>query len=136
VQRDLFGNPIQLRQMSLSSKNGFNDYFLFNDLRNGHTTIHSWDIIDTTERQKEICLLLLKNRRKSQFGPLDGNPLSLKQFQSLDTSISQEELNDLVDLSILKKIDYRFKILDFDEDKLTENELELLNLTSNNFFGN
>ena len=43
--------------MSLSSKNGFNDYFLFNDLRNGHTTIHSWDIIDTTDRQKNICLL-------------------------------------------------------------------------------
>ena len=133
VQRDLFGNPIQQRKMSLSSKNGFNDYFLFNDLRNGHTTIHSWDIVDTTERQKEICLLLLKNRRKSQFGRLDGNPLSLKQFQSLDTSISQEELNGLVGLSILKKIDYRFEILDFDDDKLSENELALLNLTSNNF---
>lgn len=133
LQTDLFGNPIQQRQMSLSSKNGFNDYFLFNDLRNGHTTIHSWDITDTTERQKEICLLLLKNRRKSQFGPLDGNPLSLKQFQYLDTSISQDELNDLVDLSILKKINYRFEILDFDGDKLTENELELLNLTSNTF---
>lgn len=133
LQRDLFGNPIQQRQMSLSSKNGFNDYFLFNDLRNGHTTIHSWDIIDSTERQKEICLLFLKNRRKSQFGPLDGNPLSLKQFQSLDSSISSKELNELVGLSILKKIDYRFEILDFEEDKLTENELELLNLTSNNF---
>ncbi|MEC4807286.1 MAG: DNA (cytosine-5-)-methyltransferase, partial [Jaaginema sp. PMC 1080.18] len=96
IQRDLFGNPIRQRRMSLSSKNGLNDYFLFNDLRNGHTTIHSWDIIDTTERQKYICLLLLKNRRKSHFGPLDGNPLSLKQFQSLDSSISQEELDELV----------------------------------------
>lgn len=37
---------------------GFNDYFLFNDLRNGHTTIHSWDIQDTTEREKDICYLL------------------------------------------------------------------------------
>lgn len=133
VQRDLFGNPIQQRQMSLSSKNGFNDYFLFNDLRNGHTTIHSWDIIDSTERQKEICLLLLKNRRKSQFGPLDGNPLSLKQFQSLDSSISRKELNELVDLSILKKIDYRFEILDFEENKLSDNEIELLNLYTNNY---
>ena len=132
-QRDLFGNPILQRQMSLSSKNGFNDYFLFNDLRNGHTTIHSWDIIDSTERQKEICLLLLKNRRKSKFGPLDGNPLSLKQFQSLDSSISQEDLDELVDLSILKKINYRFEILDFDENQLSENEIELLNLTSSNF---
>lgn len=134
VQKDLFGNLIQKRQISLSSKNGFNDYFLFNDLRNGHTTIHSWDIINSTERQKEICLLLLKNRRKREFGPLDGNPLSLEQFQSLDLSISLEELNELVDLSILKKIDYRFKILNFEEDKLSENEIELLNLSQNNFF--
>ena len=36
---------------------GFNDYFLFNDLRNGNTTIHSWDIEDTTEREKYICEL-------------------------------------------------------------------------------
>ena len=32
IQKDLFGYPLlQTRQMSLSSKNGFNDYFLFND---------------------------------------------------------------------------------------------------------
>jgi len=133
IQKDLFGNPVQAKKMSLSSKNGFNDYFLFNDLRNGHSTIHSWDISDTTERQKEICLLLLRNRRKSQFGLLDGNPLSLKQFQLLDLSISKKELSDLVDLEILKKIDYRFEILDFQEPDLTESELELLNLSTNNY---
>jgi len=133
IQKDLFGNPIQQRQMSLSSKNGFNDYFLFNDLRNGHTTIHSWDIADTTERQKKICLFLLKNRRKSHFGPLDGNPLSLKHFQMLDSSITQKELNRLVELAILKKVDYRFRIFDFEESQLTENEFELLNLSSNNY---
>ena len=132
-QKDLFGNPISSRQMSLSSKNGFNDYFLFNDLRNGHTTIHSWDIIDTTDRQKEICLFLLKNRRKSQFGPLDGNPLSLKHFQLLDSTISKKEINSLVKLKILKKVDYKFEILDFKESNLSESELELLNLTTNNY---
>lgn len=114
VSKDLFGNPVQSRQMSLSSKNGFNDYFLFNDLRNGHTTVHSWDITKTTERQKEICLLLLKNRRKSQFGPLDGNPLSLKQFQTIDASITDEDLTGLVDLNILKEIDYRYEILNLE----------------------
>ena len=119
--------------MSLSSKNGFNDYFLFNDLRNGHSTIHSWDISDTTERQKEICLLLLKNRRKSQFGPLDGNPLSLKQFQLLDTSITKNDLSDLVGIDILKKINYKFEILDFQESDLSKKELELLNLSTNNY---
>jgi DNA (cytosine-5)-methyltransferase 1 len=133
IQKDLFGNPIKSKQMSLSSKNGFNDYFLFNDLRNGHSTIHSWDISDTTERQKEICLLLLKNRRKSQFGPLDGNPLSLKQFQLLDTSITKNDLSDLVGIDILKKINYKFEILDFQESDLSKKELELLNLSTNNY---
>jgi len=133
IQKDLFGSPFQLKTMSLSSKNGFNDYFLFNDLRNGHTTIHSWDIIDTTERQKEICLLLLRNRRKSQYGPLDGNPLSFKNFQSLDSSITRAELYDLIELQILKKVDYCFEILGFENDELTENELELLNYSNHNF---
>ena len=131
TQKDLFGNPIVNRQMSLSSKNGFNDYFLFNDLRNGHTTIHSWDILDTTERQKEICLLLLKNRRKSQFGKLDGNPLSLKHFKSLDSSITKNELSKLVDLDILKEQEYQFKINDFKDSELTKNELELLSKETN-----
>jgi len=133
IQKDLFGHVMQSRQMSLSSKNGFNDYFLFNDLRNGHTTIHSWDIEDTSERQKEICLLLLKNRRKSQFGPLDGNPLSLKQFKSLDSSISQKEIDSLIELGILKRVDYKYEILNFNDSDLTDEELELLKLTSDNF---
>ena len=131
IQKDLFGNPIMAKQMSLSSKNGFNDYFLFNDLRNGHTTIHSWDILETTERQKEICLLLLKNRRKSQFGKLDGNPLSLKHFKTLDSSITKKELSELVELDILKEEEYQFKIKDFDESELTENELEIISKQSN-----
>ena len=131
TQKDLFGNPILDRQMSLSSKNGYNDYFLFNDLRNGHTTIHSWDIIETSERQKEICLLLLKNRRKSQFGKLDGNPLSLKHFKNLDSSISKKELSKLVALDILKEEEYQFKINDIKDSELTENELELLSTALN-----
>jgi len=133
IQKDLFGNPIQFKKMSLSSKNGFNDYFLFNDLRNGDSTIHSWDLFDTTEKQKGICLLLLKNRRKSQFGPLDGNPLSLNQFQQLDSTINKKDLYDLVKLEILKKVDYQFEIFDSNESDLTENELKLLNLSSNNY---
>lgn len=132
AQKDLFGNPIKSRQMSLSSKNGFNDYFLFNDLRNGHTTIHSWDITETTERQKDICLLLLKNRRKSHFGPLDGNPLSLQQFQSLDSSITNLELNELVGLNILKKVSYQYELLQFKENELDENERQVINFVKNN----
>lgn len=128
LPRDLFGNVIAQKSMSLSTSNGLNDYFLFNDLRNGHSTIHSWDIKETTERQKEICYLLLKNRRKSAYGALDGNPMSLKHFQGLDSSISKNELEELVELEILKKVDYAFKInpdklenIEGDEQILLEN---------------
>ena len=105
-----------------SNNNGFNDYFLFNDLRNGQTTIHSWDIIDTTERQKEICLLLLRNRRKKEFGPLDGNPLSLEQLQLLDESIAEGELEELVSIGILKQEKYAFFVVKESDDTLTEFE--------------
>ncbi len=131
VQRDLFGNIVEPKSMSLSSTNGFNDYFLFNDLRNGHTTIHSWDIIDTTKRQKDICLLLLRNRRKNYYGKLDGNPLSLEHFQCLDSSIKQEEIDKLVQLEILKSEEYRFAIKQYNSNDLTKDEELLLSFANN-----
>lgn len=101
---------------SLSCNNkGFNDYFLFNDLRNGPTTIHSWDIIDTTDREKHICYLLLRNRRKSDYGALDGNPLSLQHFQALDATINREELETLVWKHILKPVEYLYEIVHANE---------------------
>ncbi|HHS92796.1 MAG TPA: DNA (cytosine-5-)-methyltransferase [Campylobacterales bacterium] len=115
------------RSMSLSSKNGYNDYFLFNDLRNGKTTIHSWDIIETTERQKEICYLLLKNRRKSAYGKLDGNPLSLEHFCSLDKTTNKHELDELVELGIFKKVAYVYRISSLKNRELSENEHLILN---------
>lgn len=132
AQTDLFGftHPTT-QQMSLSSKNGFNDYFLFNDLRNGETTIHSWDIQDTTAREKEICLLILRNRRKKQFGLLDGNPLSLNQLKTLDPSITIYELDALVDKKILKEVPYSFEVLDTENveyEALSENEVTLIEL--------
>lgn len=130
VQIDLFGNIVESKTMSLSNTNGFNDYFLFNDLRNGNTTIHSWDIIDTNQRQKDICLLLLKNRRKSAYGELDGNPLSLEHFQNLDPSINQDEINKLIQLKILKSEDYSFIIKDYNSDNLTKEEEILLSFVN------
>lgn len=97
------------------NEKGFNDYFLFNDLRNGSTTIHSWDIYDTTEREKHICYLLLSNRRKKDYGELDGNPLSLNHFQALDATITHDELENLVGKHILKPVDYLFEVLRGDE---------------------
>lgn len=128
LQKNLFGEVIPIKSMSLSSKNGFNDYFLFNDLRNGDTTVHSWDIIDTTERQKDICYLLLRNRRKSRYGKLDGNPLSLAHFKSLDPTISQKELDELIKLGILAVEEYRFSVGDAEENELSEDEKVLIRL--------
>jgi DNA (cytosine-5)-methyltransferase 1 len=133
MPRDLFGETIAQKSMSLSTSNGLNDYFLFNDLRNGHSTIHSWDILETTERQKEICYLLLKNRRKSAYGDLDGNPLSLKHFQDLDKTITQSELDDLVEKTIFKKEYYSFKINKLQIKNLSEEENFLLSLCNDEF---
>ena len=127
MPKDLFGEIITPKSMSLSTSNGLNDYFLFNDLRNGHSTIHSWDIIETTERQKKICYLLLKNRRKNAYGHLDGNPLSLKHFQDLDHSINENELDELVELGILKKDNYSFIINRNKITDLTEEESIIIN---------
>lgn len=110
---------------------GFNDYFLFNDLRNGSTTIHSWDILTTTQRQKEICYLLLKNRRKRIYGALDGNPLSLKHFQELDPTISYEELEDLVRIGILKHCPFLYKIIKDKTAYLSDKEVYLLSQNQN-----
>ncbi len=106
---DLFGDALQSKRR-YRKIDGMNDFFLFNDIRNGPTTIHSWDLIPTTERQQYICYLLLRNRRKRIYGKLDGNPLSLAHFQRLDNTIQQNELEKLVDLGILKKIDYSYAV--------------------------
>ena len=113
------------------NEKGFNDYFLFNDLRNGPTTIHSWDIIDTTDREKHICYLLLRNRRKSDYGDLDGNPLSLQHFQELDATITREELDTLVWKHILKPVEYLYEI-EHADDSDDPNEQFLISLGEKN----
>jgi len=114
-----------------SNNNGYNDYFLLNDLRNGNTTIHSWDILETTERQKYICLLLLRNRRKKDYGLLDGNPLSASHFQSLDETVEVYELDELVSIGIFKKGKYAFDVLKDADDSLTLPEKMVLSKNKN-----
>lgn len=59
------------------------NFFIFSDVRNGDYTIHSWDLNDTTEFEKKICMAIMKNRRKSKYGDKDGNPMSLNDIQEL-----------------------------------------------------
>lgn len=125
VMTDLLGNPVmdKRRHRKLS---GMNDFFLFNDIRNGPTTIHSWDLFPTTKRQKQICLLMLRNRRKRLYGKLDGNPLSLTHLQGLDSSICQQELETLVAMGILKTVDYAYAVKPHGHLALTHGEQLLL----------
>ena len=54
--------------------------------------------------------MLLRNRRKRDYGKLDGNPLSLDHFKSLDSSIEKKELETLVKKRILKHVDYLYRV--------------------------
>jgi DNA (cytosine-5)-methyltransferase 1 len=82
-----------------------NDFFTFADIRDGHTTIHSWDLIETTPREKLICQTILKNRRKKIYGLKDGNPLKLTSLKSLIPDLKIEEIDNLVDKEILHLIE-------------------------------
>jgi DNA (cytosine-5)-methyltransferase 1 len=82
-----------------------NDFFTFADIRDGHTTIHSWDLIKTTAREKLICRTILKNRRKKIYGIKDGNPLKFNSLHSLIPELQIEEIDMLVNKEILHFIE-------------------------------
>lgn len=85
--------------------NELNDFFTFADIRDGHTTVHSWDLIDTSGREKLICKTILKNRRKKIYGPKDGNPLSFQILNKLIPNLNQEELDSLTQKEILRLVE-------------------------------
>jgi len=92
----LFGEKIPFSRNRFQKSDEFNDFFIFCDTRDGHTTIHSWDLISTTSFEKKICMTILKNRRRKLFGEWDGNPLSLKILQSLIKDLKDSDLKKLV----------------------------------------
>ncbi len=98
----LFGDKVPMGRNRFQKTDQFNDFFVFCDTRNGHTTIHSWDIIDTTIREKQICLVILKNRRKKVYGSQDGNPLSLNDLKKLVPDLQKNELRNLITKKILR----------------------------------
>ncbi|ACK67418.1 DNA-cytosine methyltransferase [Rippkaea orientalis PCC 8801] len=98
----LFKGFIPPSRTRFQKNDELNDFFVFSDLRNGHTTIHSWDIIDTTERQKLICLTHLKQRRCKIGGKKDGHPLAYQEFLPLIPDLKIEELNELVEKQIFR----------------------------------
>jgi DNA (cytosine-5)-methyltransferase 1 len=103
----LFQGVIPPSRTRFQKDDELNDFFIFSDLRNGHTTIHSWDIIKTSDREKMICLTLLKHRRSKKYGDKDGNPLSFENFREILPDIEIDELNMLVDKGIFRWTDNR-----------------------------
>ncbi|QEL04254.1 DNA cytosine methyltransferase [Olivibacter sp. LS-1] len=100
--KEIFGEKIPIGRNRFQKNTELNDFFVFCDTRNGHTTIHSWDLIDTTEREKEICFTILRNRRKKIYGNQDGNPLSFAVLKKLVDNLTEKELKKLVDKKILR----------------------------------
>jgi len=101
-ERELFGEKTPFSRNKFQKNNELNDFFVFCDTRNGHTTIHSWDIIKTSNKEKEICFAILRNRRKKIYGPLDGNPISFTQLKELIPNLKENELDKLVAKKILR----------------------------------
>jgi DNA (cytosine-5)-methyltransferase 1 len=98
------GNPPPSRN-PFQKTDELNDFFTFSDLRGGHATIHSWDLVETTAIEKELCLFLLKSRRQKRYGLKDGNPLSLRDFQEHSNDFSILVLLALVSKKILRPVD-------------------------------
>ncbi len=101
----LFDGKVPASRGRFQKLDELNDFFMFSDIRDGHTTIHSWDLIKTTEREKSICQTILRNRRKKIYGPKDGNPLSFKNLAELVPDLKQEEIDILVSKKILRFVD-------------------------------
>jgi len=106
----LFGNTIPASRNIFQKNDELNDFFTMCDTRNGHSTIHSWDLLDTTSRQKEIMNIIMKNRRKKTYGPKDGNPLSLKNIAELLPCVSDKDLDSLVEMELLRKVDEKYEL--------------------------
>lgn len=101
----LFGSKIPVYRGRFQKIDELNDFFTFADIRDGHTTIHSWEIIRTSDREKLICQTILKNRRKKIYGSKDGNPLSLAVLAKLIPDLKSEEIHKLIDKKILRYLE-------------------------------
>ena len=106
IQRNLFGERVNVGHNKLTPRGSQNQFFILTDIRNGPTSIHSWELYDDiSEREKMICMVILRNRRKPQYGPQDGNPLAYQDLKELIPDLVEEELQQLVAKKILRQYD-------------------------------
>lgn len=88
-------------ELSADANNG--KFFILSDIRGGSNVVHSWDLQRLSKRLCLICDTLLRHRRRSAHGVLDGNPLSFKALASLVAKLRVSELETLVRKGILVK---------------------------------
>ncbi|MGB3205626.1 MAG: DNA cytosine methyltransferase [Crinalium sp.] len=100
----LFDGKIPASRGRFQQDDELNDFFTFADIRDGHTTIHSWDLIRTTQREKLICQTILKNRRKKIYGQKDGNPLKFEILEKLIPNLNEQEVEMLINKNILRYV--------------------------------
>lgn len=102
AESDLFGDKVPMGRNRFQKKDEFNDFFVLSDVRNGHSTIHSWDLMETSQREKKICMTILRNRRKKIYGPRDGNPMKYCDLKNIIPDLKEMELENLVTKDILR----------------------------------
>ena len=98
----IHGDSIPKSRNAFQKEDELNDFFIFCDTRNGHTSIHSWDITETSKAEKDICMAVLTNRRKKRYGDYDGNPMSFEDLKELLPNIKLKDLDSLIEKKILK----------------------------------
>jgi len=102
TKEHLFNGKVPLSRNASQKNDELNDFFVLCDTRNGHSTIHSWDIRETNQIEKNICMSILKNRRKKKYGDSDGNPMSFEDIKELVKDATIKNINDLVKKKILR----------------------------------
>ena len=100
--KELYDGKAPVSRNISQKSDEMNDFFVLCDTRNGHTTIHSWDIQETSKNEREICMAILKNRRKSIYGESDGNPMSFIDIQKIISHVKKQDIDSLVKKNILK----------------------------------
>jgi DNA (cytosine-5)-methyltransferase 1 len=106
---EIFGDVVPASRNYFQKDDELNDFFTLCDTRNGHSTIHSWDLVDTTEKQNRIMNAIMSNRRKKIYGDKDGNPLSFEIINKL-IPVDMEEVEHLVDMGLLREVDGKYEL--------------------------
>ncbi|MBI2464648.1 DNA cytosine methyltransferase [Candidatus Shapirobacteria bacterium] len=107
----LFDGKIPFSRNKFQKSDELNDFFIFCDTRNGHSTIHSWDLIETSEKEKNIGMTFLKNRRKKIYGNKDGNPMSFDDLKRLIPDLTHSDLTGLVEKKIIRIVGDKFDLV-------------------------